>query len=828
MIYVREYPPIKQEKPFWKTFLKAFLITFGILLVAGIIYFIYSKLIHNKKEEEEESNELNDNEENDGLPNEILDEPFVITEKHRSRISLLQECMKAYGMEVFPILQEENNANTNTNISNDKILSISTLEMKINKGQSVELFKTGFELEEGEYACISYENNNKRYMKKIPDGIFEIPDDFSGEVEETPFTFILYFNYDPSINEYDSRRNLEKENDDNDKAIELYNNKKGNNKLLLRRLGFFSKVKNFFKKNVETIVEKVIEKTVSYACVSLAKLLFQEFYNKIVEGISQFACDELGEFAGNEITNLIFKPNSKPEENYKEIIYEESIENNFKTYSRNIFSIPYLNDKLEKIEDQNYIEIKGQDYHNYGLDIIPPEELLTRHNHKFNPLGNLILAELSSAYLKPVLLNNYYDPTIHFFKQYNFEWIYTNGYNEEKDFIDLNTFLVNDKYVLFNNLECNRTKKYFNGKSYLSHEFYIAIRKIGESVIRIYKNPEYIYLEKFSDFKAAFWIKNIEDISSCFHFNNIHTKIDFQFVFDSSMVNNYAYAYKKINMAEYNISKIDEFEDFITYNSVENITMPFYSTDEYCFIHRFISNNYRLKTINWNDFSINKAIYISQFISFSRLGGIDLDMKFLKGVEDVFSLFDNDDLTNNRISNFDTSQITSFFDLLDETMGNDIEFIKYWNTSNLISNDWFILNDDIISLDLSKWNKTNIKSMKHSFASCSSLKEVDLSGYVKVKTNCDFQGMFNWSKSIEAINVQGWDFSSVNFTEGIDCNDSSIFDKSVLSSVKIYIDGNTYNNHLDKVKKFFKINNNNQFTFYSWERRNSGIITIIK
>ena len=250
MIYVREYPPIKQEKPFWKTFLKAFLITFGILLVAGIIYFIYSKLSHNKKEEEEEeeeSNELNDNEENDGLPNEILDEPIVITEKHRSRISLLQECMRAYGMEVFPILQEENNkTNTNTNISNDKILSISTLEMKINKGQSVELFKTGFELEEGEYACISYENNNKRYMKKIPDGIFEIPDDFSGEVEETPFTFILYFNYDPSINEYNSRRNLENDNNDNDKAIELYNNKKGNNKLLLRRLGFFSKVKNFF------------------------------------------------------------------------------------------------------------------------------------------------------------------------------------------------------------------------------------------------------------------------------------------------------------------------------------------------------------------------------------------------------------------------------------------------------------------------------------------------------------------------------------------------------------------------------------------------------
>ena len=80
--------------------------------------------------------------------------------------------------------------------------------------------------------------------------------------------------------------------------------------------------------------------------------MFKESYNVVVKGITEIACDELGEFAGEGITKLIFNSNSKPEENYKEIVYEESLENNFLTYTRNIFSIPYLNDKLEKLTEQ--------------------------------------------------------------------------------------------------------------------------------------------------------------------------------------------------------------------------------------------------------------------------------------------------------------------------------------------------------------------------------------------------------------------------------------------------------------------------------------------
>ena len=354
--------------------------------------------------------------------NHIKDEPFILTEKHRTRISLLQECMKAYGVEDYPMLEDENC--TEKYLSNDKILSISTLEMDFNKEKSVEIFKTGFELEEGEYACISYKSKDINQMIKIDKGIFSVPNDFNEDINETPFTFILYFNYEPSINDFETLRELENMN--NEKSLDLYNKETiSNNKLLIRKLNIFSEVKNIFQKNAKTVVKKVTEKTVSYVCVSLIEYLFQEFNNDIIKGVSHYACDELGEFPRDNNTILIFKPNSKPDDNYKEIVYEESKENDYNTYAINIFSVPYLKNSLEKIKDQNYLEVKDDYYNKYASIIIPPENLLTKHNHIFNPLGNLILAELSSAYLKPILLNDKFSFDKHFFKQYKFEWTYT-------------------------------------------------------------------------------------------------------------------------------------------------------------------------------------------------------------------------------------------------------------------------------------------------------------------------------------------------------------------------------------------------------------------
>ena len=179
--------------------------------------------------------------------------PYNVTQEERGRVSLLQECMMAYGVEVFPELKENETYSNNINITNnettinDKILSVSTLEINVDKGQTVEIFEDGLELEEGEYACISYELNNKNHTIKIEDGIFLVPTDFEGKVSETKFTFIMYFNYDPSIYE-NITEDLDEEEEDT--SLALYEpNENGGNKIMLRKLGLFSKIKKFFKKN---------------------------------------------------------------------------------------------------------------------------------------------------------------------------------------------------------------------------------------------------------------------------------------------------------------------------------------------------------------------------------------------------------------------------------------------------------------------------------------------------------------------------------------------------------------------------------------------------
>ena len=755
--------------------------------------YVYHDRDRDRDEDEEEENTYSD-----------------ITVEEKARISLLKECMKIYGVTNIPTLERIKYDSPSS--MNNKILSISKLEVNINKGETVKIFKSDFELDSGEYACISYEINGKEYMVKIDNGLLYIPTDSNYEVTEAPFTFILYFNYDENFNDIKEIRNLDKEDDN--KEIDIYSNKDSNNKIVLRKLSFFSKLKNFAKKNIGTIVEKVVEKTVSFACVSLIKYFFQESYNNVlVKGVSNFACDELGELAGDgakAITKLVFKSESKPEKNYQEIVYEESVDNNYNTYPINIFSIPYLNNTLNKIKNKEYIEIKGENFTKYSSIIIPPEEILTKYNHIVSPLGNLILAELSSAYLKPVLITDAFDPDIHFFKQYSFEWMYTDEYNKKKDFTNINTFLLDDKYILFNNINCK--------SQYYSYEFYIAIRKIGESKIKIYKNPTYVYLEKFSDFKAAFWIRDIKHIDSCFRFTGIsYAPYDGKHEIDKDwdLLHHYVYAYKKINLAEYDISKMFKFEEFITFTSAENIIMPFYSSNS-ALIDRFICNNYRLKNINWNEFSI-KAGHISQFITYTRLEGIDLDLKFLKGASFLFQFFYFDDLTNNNIKNFDYSQVTTSYFFLENTMGTDLDFLKTLDTSQLNSSDFFITyNNDIIKLDLSSWNKTKLVEMAFGIENCTNLKYVDLSGDVKIKEETDFAGLFYKSDSIEAINIKGWDFSAI---EGIDSEDlETSFLFSVMtdtSSIKIYIDENM-NYYIDTIKDFFEVYDDDQYTIDPW------------
>ena len=99
---------------------------------------------------------------------------------------------------------------------------------------------------------------------------------------------------------------------------------------------------------------------------------------------------------------------------------------------------------------------------------------------------------------------------------------------------------------------------------------------------------------------------------------------------------------------------------------------------------------------------------------------------------------------------------------------------------------------------------------------CTSLKYADFSGNVKVEYYCEFDGLFHGSNSTIAVNIKGWDFSKTILNRGYCYGYNYIFEKSVISSVMIYIDNNMKNYYLDTIKKFFNIYNDNQFTTAYW------------
>ena len=126
-------------------------------------------------------------------------------------------------------------------------------------------------------------------MEKIINGSFTIPKNLDAEVNKTEFTFILYFFYDPIINDIEYQKNLNEQNDST--SIVLYKNQNPGKRIMKSSSNIFTRITNFIKKNIDEIFERVVAKAVSTVCVSIIKYLFQDMFNIIVQSVGQFACD---------------------------------------------------------------------------------------------------------------------------------------------------------------------------------------------------------------------------------------------------------------------------------------------------------------------------------------------------------------------------------------------------------------------------------------------------------------------------------------------------------------------------------------------------------
>ena len=98
---------------------------------------------------------------------------------------------------------------------------------------------------------------------------------------------------------------------------------------------------------------------------------------------------------------------------------------------------------------------------------------------------------------------------------------------------------------------------------------------------------------------------------------------------------------------------------------------------------------------------------------------------------------------------------------------NDIDISEISDMNSLFSSDYddYLYQNDIdsseiIKLDLSSWDTSNVTDMNHIFYNCESLKELNISTW-DTSNVTDMKSMFTWCSSLKELDVSGWDTSKV-------------------------------------------------------------------
>lgn len=152
----------------------------------------------------------------------------------------------------------------------------------------------------------------------------------------------------------------------------------------------------------------------------------------------------------------------------------------------------------------------------------------------------------------------------------------------------------------------------------------------------------------------------------------------------------------------------------------------------------------------------------------------NLDISNAEIFNNNFYSFSNNNITSLDLSKWDTSNVTYMSTMFDSSKFTDLN-LSGWNTSKVTEmKDMFSSTKNLKKLDLSTWNVSNVTNMQNMFK-YSSIKELNLS---------------NWdmSKVINTTNM----FMSTNFDKVIvkNCNQTTIDKlKTVLPSNLIYKDG---------------------------------------
>ncbi|MBQ8673219.1 MAG: BspA family leucine-rich repeat surface protein [Bacteroides sp.] len=87
--------------------------------------------------------------------------------------------------------------------------------------------------------------------------------------------------------------------------------------------------------------------------------------------------------------------------------------------------------------------------------------------------------------------------------------------------------------------------------------------------------------------------------------------------------------------------------------------------------------------------------------------------------------------------------------------------VSGWDTSNVTDmSNMFGDCSSLATLDVSGWNTSNVTDMSYLFASCSTLNSLDVSSWNTSKVS-DMEGMFTYCSVLSSLDVSSWDTSNV-------------------------------------------------------------------
>ena len=139
-----------------------------------------------------------------------------------------------------------------------------------------------------------------------------------------------------------------------------------------------------------------------------------------------------------------------------------------------------------------------------------------------------------------------------------------------------------------------------------------------------------------------------------------------------------------------------------------------------------------------------------------------------KSATDMSSMFTYDDNLNSLdLSKFDTSQVTTFKAMFAGCAKlASIAGLNNWNTKSATDmSSMFTYDDNLNSLDLSKFDTSQVTTFKAMFAGCAKLASIAGLNNWNTKSATDMSSMFAYDKSLQKLDLSGFDTTTKNATQ---------------------------------------------------------------